>query len=124
MKPSTDRVPPAPEHLQPETRLWYQAVLGEYRLEEHHRRLLQLAAEAYDAAQTARATIARDGRYFPDRFGCPRLHPAVADERDARLGFARLVRQLGLDNADEPGVLVPAHPNSKKAKAVVYRGEH
>jgi hypothetical protein len=44
-----DRLPPAPDHLQPGTKRWFSSVVAEYLLEPHHLRLLQLAAEAWDA---------------------------------------------------------------------------
>jgi phage terminase small subunit len=72
-------------------------VVAEYLLEQHHLRLLQLAAEAWDSAQQARTAIAEHGMTFIDRFGSPRTRPEVAIERDARLAFARLVRELDLD---------------------------
>lgn len=87
----------APEHLQPETQRWWRAVARVYSLEAHHLRLLTLAAEAWDRAQEARERIAADGAYLTDRFGQLRAHPAVAVERDSRIGFARLVRELDLD---------------------------
>jgi P27 family predicted phage terminase small subunit len=92
-----NRLPPPPDHLQPETKRWWNNVLSTYVLEEHHRRLLQAACEAWDSMQTARAAIAVHGMTFVDRFGAPRTRPEVAIERDARLAFARLVRELDLD---------------------------
>lgn len=85
-----------PDHLCPETQGWYASVLADYDLEEHHRRLLQLAAEAFDRAQVARQAIEHDGAFIAGRYG-PRAHPAVAVERDSRLAFARLLRELDLD---------------------------
>jgi phage terminase small subunit len=53
-----DRLPPAPDHLQPATKQWYSSFLSTNALEEHHRRLLQAACEAWDSMQAARAAIA------------------------------------------------------------------
>jgi hypothetical protein len=39
----------------------------------------------------------KGGLTYEDRFGCPRARPEIAVERDSRIGFARLVRELGLD---------------------------
>ena len=90
-----------PSHLRPETREWCSNVDRDYALEDHHRRLLVLAAEAWDRAGEARETIEHDGAYYVDRFGQPKTHPALNIERDCRLAFARLVKALELD-ASEP----------------------
>jgi phage terminase small subunit len=91
----------APRHLRGPTRKWFDDVLETYELEQHHRRLLQLAAEAWDRSEQAREALALHGLTFEDRFGQPHARPEVAVERDARLAFARLIRELDLD-ADPP----------------------
>ena len=91
----------APRHLRGPTRKWFEDVLESYELEQHHVRLLTLAAEAWDRSVQAREALAEHGLTFDDRFGQPHSRPEVAIERDARLGFARLIRELDLD-ADPP----------------------
>src|SRR4051794_28688001 len=91
------RLWPAPSHLRPETRKWWSQICGEFVLESHHRRLLQLCAESWDAAQSAREAIQQHGQTYVDRFGAPRLRPEVNVARDATLAFARLLRELDLD---------------------------
>jgi phage terminase small subunit len=71
-----------------------------YDLEPHHQRLLQAACEAWDRLQEAREVLRQEGTYVEGRYG-PRAHPAVAVERDSRVAFARLLRELDLDG--EPG---------------------
>jgi hypothetical protein len=51
----------------------------------------------------AREAIKKDGPYFRDRYGQLRPHPAITVERDCRIGFARLVRELGFDREEAPG---------------------
>src|SRR5262245_4699841 len=87
----------APAHLRPATRDWFAAVLADYELEEHHTRLLTLAGEAWDRGQQAREVLDREGLTYTDRFGAPRLRPEAGIERDSRIAFARLVRELSLD---------------------------
>ena len=91
---------PVPDHLQPETAAWYTTVCGEYQLEDHHRRLLRLAAEAWDRCQQARQALADNGMVYDDRFGTPKARPEVAIERDSRIAFSRMIRELGLDLAE------------------------
>lgn len=88
---------PPPPHLRPETASWWKAVVAEFDLEPHHLRILRLACEAWDRGQEAREAIAEHGSVFVDRFNQPRARPEVAIERDCRISFARLMRELALD---------------------------
>jgi phage terminase small subunit len=89
----------APRHLAVATRRWFDQVLVDYDLEPHHVRLLTLAAEAWDAGQRAREQLAAEGSTYVDRYGAPHPHPAAAIERDSRVSFARMIRELDLDAA-------------------------
>ena len=87
----------APAHLKAATRRWWLDVVGTYDLEPHHVKLLTLAAEAWDRAEEARKAVQQYGLTYDTRLGEPRARPEVAIERDSRLGFARLLRELDLD---------------------------
>jgi len=105
-------LPKPPEHLSDAAKHWWQSVVRDYALEPHHRHLLQAACEAWDRMQQARQALAdHGGLTFTDERGVIRAHPAVAMERDARVAFARLVRELdldagGLSEAPRPPALV------------------
>ncbi len=86
-----------PKHLRRETRRWWKSVLAGYQLEAHHIHLLSLAGEAWDRGQAAREQLEQDGSFYHDRFGQPRVHPAIGVARDAAIAFARLLRELDLD---------------------------
>jgi Phage terminase, small subunit len=73
------------------------AVVTSWELEQHHIRLLTLAAEAWDRGQQAREQIERDGLTTPTRDNGLKLHPAARVEGDARLAFCRCLRELDLD---------------------------
>ncbi|SRR6266536_3059562 len=94
------RKPPAPPHLSDISRRWWHAVTAEYALEPHHIHLLRLACEALDRAEEARQALATNGTTYLDRFNAPRLRPEVAIERDSRLAFARLCRELDLGTTE------------------------
>lgn len=95
---SKSNLPIAPAHISQESRLWWEQVIRDYDLEPHHRRLLQSACEAWDRMQQARTALADHGALtFTDGNGTIRAHPCVAMERDARVAFARLIRELDLD---------------------------
>ena len=91
------KTPKAPAHLAEPTRTWWRSVVRDYALEPHHLRLLQAAGECWDRLQQARELLLRDGLVVEGREGGARPHPAVAIERDSRIGFSRLVRELDLD---------------------------
>jgi phage terminase small subunit len=88
--------PGPPPHLTASAAQWWRTVLDRFVLEEHHLRLLQLACEAWDRGQKARAQIDAEGLTVAGREGV-KPHPCIAIERDARLAVARLVRELDLD---------------------------
>jgi len=84
------------------TRNWWRQVVGDFDLEPHHVRLLSLACEAWDRGVQAREAIEEEGAYYLDRHGSPRPHPGLAVERDSRLSFARLIREIDLDGSPDP----------------------
>jgi len=96
----TDRKVKAPKHLAAATRRWWEQVHADYKLEPHHVRLLTLAAETWDRGVQAREALKKNGLTYIDRLSSPRSRPEVAIERDSRISFARLVRELGLDAED------------------------
>jgi|SRR5712664_744895 P27 family predicted phage terminase small subunit len=86
-----------PKHLRTATSHWWNEVVAEYALDSHHVRLLTKACEAFDRSEQAREALLKHGLTFEDRFGSPHARPECAIERDSRLAFARLVREIGLD---------------------------
>ena len=109
--------PGAPQHLQPATAAWWERTCADYVLEPHHVRTLTLACEAWDRGQEARVILEAEGITTVDRFGQARAHPAVAIERDARLGFARLLRELDLDAEPAPSARPPRRGSVFNASA-------
>jgi len=93
-----DLKPPA--HLRPATARWWCSVVSDFELEPHHVKLLTLAGEAWDRCSQAREIVQKEGLTFQDFRGKPKTRPEIGIERDSRLSFARLVRELGLDVAD------------------------
>ncbi|MCK1279467.1 P27 family phage terminase small subunit [Bradyrhizobium sp. 61] len=94
--------PTAPKHLRTHTRRWFDQVISDYELDGHHVKLLTLACEAWDQAQTAREVLDCDGQTFLDRFAQPKERPEVGILQNARISFARLLRELALDGVDGP----------------------
>ncbi len=85
-----------PEHLSKQAHEFWQWASDEYQLNRDELHLLLMACEAMDRCIQARKRLAKQGLTYNDRFGQPKSRPEVAIERDSRLAFARLVKQLGL----------------------------
>lgn len=97
-----DKRPEPPDHLADPTRHWFNEVVDAFELEPHHVRLLILAAESWDRHVQARKAIDRHGLTYEDANGLPKTRPEVAIERDSRLHFARMLRELSLDAIEPP----------------------
>ena len=99
--------PTPPEHLSAEAKAWFVAVVELYEFEPHTLKVLEAACDALDRMNQARSVVLEVGPFVDDRYGTPKVHPAATLERDSRLAFARLVRELGIDQADAPGTRPP-----------------
>lgn len=91
-----------PKHLRKQTQTWVKSVLSDFDLEEHHFKLLISAAESWDRICSAREVIDAQGMTYNDRFNQPKARPEIAIERDNKVVFARLLRELALDGVDTP----------------------
>jgi P27 family predicted phage terminase small subunit len=112
----SDPSPPAPKGLSAEAKRWWGEVVDAYDLKAHELLLLRAACQAWDTLQVATATVSKEGQTFRDSNGNIRPHPSVNIARDARIGFARLVREIGLvDEAAAPSGR-PPHLNSGKIR--------
>jgi phage terminase small subunit len=93
----TMKNPRPPSHISKPMKAWWRLTVADFSLEAHHLRLLELACTAWDRCEQARKAIAENGATFSDDRGNVRARPEVTIERDARIAFARLVRELDLD---------------------------
>jgi phage terminase small subunit len=84
-----------PQDLSDEMQAWWKRITTDYNLESHELCVLAAAWRAWDRMEQARKIIAAEGLTVMGQFG-PRAHPCLAVERDSRLAFARLVRDLKL----------------------------
>jgi phage terminase small subunit len=115
VKIEAERLPKAPKYLKPATRRWWQSVVDEIELDPHHLLLLTAAAEAWDRHEQARAALAKHGLTFMDsKLNRPVSRPEVAIERDSRIAFARLLRELDLDSVPPPDSRPPALRSNRR----------
>lgn len=92
--------PRTPNHLSKAAKTWFTSVVKAYELDETHLEILRMAAELRDRAENARQLVETDGAILTDRFGQQREHPAAKLERDSKIAFARMMRELGLSHED------------------------
>ena len=97
----------APAHLTRATKRWFKDIAASYELQSHHLRLLEMAAQSWDEYETARAAVAEHGLTYVDRYGQSKERPEVGTARQARISFARLLRELALDVEPPPETRPP-----------------
>lgn len=73
--------------------------MQDYELDEHHVRLLTMACESWDINERARAEIVLHGILVKNDRGNLCVNPAVSVAQNAKIGFARIIRELDLDVA-------------------------
>jgi len=88
----------APDFLSLESRIWWADVCSTFVLEPHHVMLLTAACGAWDRLNEARELLDVEGLTSTDKYLRCKPHPAINVERDSRLAFARLLRELDLDS--------------------------
>src|SRR5262249_16861756 len=93
-------LPPAPDHLSPEMKRWWQTENEKFAFDTHQLKLLGAVCGAWDRMTRARLALAKQGLTYTDDKGAIRPPPEIAIERDSRIAFARLLRDLHLDNPD------------------------
>jgi phage terminase small subunit len=90
--------PDPPKHLSKKMAEFWVGVFQCKNLQLYEILLLAKACEAYDRATQARHILKAQGLTYTDRFNQPRARPEVAIERDAKLLFAKLLKQINLYN--------------------------
>lgn len=88
--------PDPPEHFSPEAKALYRSLADERRLwaRPSDLALLRNCIEQFERAEECRLKIASEGLSIEDRFKQPKPNPAVIAERQARLAYAKLQRDL------------------------------
>jgi P27 family predicted phage terminase small subunit len=89
----------APKHLRKETQKWFDSVIADFELDTSGVKLLTKCCEAFDRSEQAREILLKEGLTFLDSKGSPRSHPANAIERDSRIAFVRLLRDLDISDS-------------------------
>jgi hypothetical protein len=94
-------VPKAPSGLSRRSCALWRAILVEFDLSAAELELLRSALVALDRADAAAKVIDAQGVTVLDRYGSPKLHPAVDVEARSRALYGRFVAQLGVKATTE-----------------------
>lgn len=101
-----------PGHLSKEARKFWKDLLAEYGIDDvAGLKILRVALESFDRAQSAREAIYRDGMTVIDKAGQVKSHPLLPVERDSRAAFLSGLKALNLDVF--PLQSRPGRPNGK-----------
>ena len=92
---------PAPKHLSPETKRWWNEIVRQFDLEFHHLRILQAAGEAWDTYQRAMRTLDKRGLTYTDKRGVEHARPETKIAEAARIRCLRAMRELALSEGTE-----------------------
>lgn len=99
--------------------LWRSVVAGlpnGWELDDRERAVLELACRQRDDVAALERSLSRSGRMVKGSRGQDRLHPAVAELRQARLAIGRLLGQLELPNVEEEKKTAASQRASKAAQ--------
>lgn len=104
----TDEKDPAPpKDLSRESAQWWRSVVESYELQPHHVHLVTMAARCLDRAASARKALLKGGMTHRDGHGVLRPAPEITIEKNSMITFARLLRELRLDDVEEDEPRVP-----------------
>ncbi len=87
-----------PSHLKAPGRKFWSDLTREYQINDAAGlTLATTAAECLDRLRAAQAAVEQHGEVVVDRYGAPKLNPALSLEKDARNGMLAALRALNLD---------------------------
>jgi hypothetical protein len=95
----TEKVKPPDGLRAPGRRLW-DAITGDYDLDEHELVLLREAARTVDLCEELETDLRRDGATIESPQG-KKAHPAAVEVRQQRIALARLMAALRMPAGDE-----------------------
>lgn len=92
------KIPNAPKGLSSKSKKFWRDIHQSFEiLEPQDLQLLLSACECLDRISQAQKEIKVSGPYYQDRFGQPKENPGHKTERDNKILFTRLIRELQLD---------------------------
>lgn len=75
----------------------FDKTVSTFELDQHHIETLKLCCDCLDRITAAQGALHKDGDIIKDRYGCPKAHPAARMLEQNKVIYARLLRELKLD---------------------------
>jgi hypothetical protein len=100
--------------LSKEVQAWLDEVECLFIVPTAQKKLLILAARAWDRCQAAQLHITEHGQIVVNSHGTPSANPSIRIERESAFAFGRLVRLAGL--LDVPAPAAPKPPSSPRGR--------
>lgn len=113
--------PRAPKALADAGRALWRDVVADYELTAHELRLLEAVCATADAIDALDAVVADEGVTATGSKGQTVAHPAVAEARQQRLAFGRLLAQLALPDPEGGKVKSPMQLRAQRAAQARWR---
>lgn len=107
--------PPPPKGTQKAGKRLWEAIVGQYELDEHEVALLTELVRSVDHLDQLAAIVEKDGLLLDSPSG-PRVHPAAVESRQLRIAAARLAAALRL-----PSGLEDSRPQVRVGVRGVYK---
>ncbi len=87
-----------PGHLSTESKAFWKQLVSDYGISDAAGlKILRIACESFDRAQSARQSIDETGMLLLDKFGQAKVNPLLPVERDNRSAFLAGLKALNLD---------------------------
>lgn len=96
-----------PDNLAENGRKWAQNIIKAFDFDEHELQAVWMAANCLDRIASAQGEIAVHGAVVENRYHELKTNPAVVIERDNKILFARLCRELNLFDTKIPDSRIP-----------------
>jgi phage terminase small subunit len=89
--------PETPKHLSKRAKELWQDIAADYDLESHQLEILRLLCGCLDRLEVCRKQLKKDAVFIVNRFGEGKPNTALHEEREQKILFPRLSRELNLD---------------------------
>ncbi len=111
----TTRKPATPADLGARGRKFWRTTMAGFELSDVETELLVECARLLDECESLRNAVDKEGVTVAGSTGQTRVHPALGELRQHRLGLGKLLAQLALPDEDSEMLPTPSQARGRKA---------